>query len=91
MYDKNTYAEVSDIYLSRTRCAKIKKPVKDDEEPVAFYRVDRGYCGLYQRKNEKEVIHSGNIEHYGKYTEDEAAAQAVADKLNNENETEREA
>ena len=43
----------------------------------------------YRVINEKEVIHSGNIEHYGKYTEDEAAAQAVADRLNNENETER--
>ena len=51
MYDKISYASVADKYLSKTRCAKIKRPVKEDEEPVAFYRVDRGYCGLYLREN----------------------------------------
>lgn len=50
MYNKETYADVSDRYLSKTRCAKIKQPVKEGEEPSAFYRVDRGYCGLYLRE-----------------------------------------
>ena len=49
MYDKKSYAAVADIYFSKTRCTKIKKPVQEGEEPVAFYRVDRGYCGLYLR------------------------------------------
>ena len=52
MYDKKSYTEVSEIYLSKTRCAKIKKPVKDGEEPCAFYRVDRVYCALYDRRKE---------------------------------------
>ena len=50
MYDKKSYAEVADKLISKTRCAKLKMPVKDGEEPVAFYRVDRGYCGLYSRE-----------------------------------------
>ena len=49
MLNKTTYAPFSDRYLSRTRCKKIKKPVRDDEKPCAFYRVDRGYCALYDR------------------------------------------
>lgn len=50
MYNKKTYADVSDKYLSKTRCAKLKMPVKEGEKPAAFYRVDRGYCGLYLRE-----------------------------------------
>ena len=50
MFNKKTYATVSDKYLSKSRCAKLKMPVKESEEPVAFYRVDRGYCGLYERE-----------------------------------------
>ena len=50
MYDKKSYPEVADKYLSKTRCKKAKVPVKDGEDPVAFYRVDRGYCGLYLRE-----------------------------------------
>ncbi|MBO5512585.1 MAG: hypothetical protein J6B24_12685 [Clostridia bacterium] len=49
MYNKKTYAEVSDTLLSKTRCARTGRPVKEGEEPVAFYRVERGYCGLYRR------------------------------------------
>ena len=49
MYNKKSYEQVEDKYLSKTRCAKIKMPVKEGESPVAFYRVDRGYCGLYDR------------------------------------------
>jgi hypothetical protein len=52
MYNKKTYTDVADRYLSKTRCAKIKKPVKEGEKPAAFYRVDRGYCGLYLREEE---------------------------------------
>ena len=49
MYNKKTYADVSGTLLSKTRCARTGHPVKEGEEPVAFYRVDRGYCGLYRR------------------------------------------
>ena len=56
MYNKKTYADVSDKYLSKTRCEKLKMPVKEDEEPVAFYRVDRGYCGLYLRERSGDEI-----------------------------------
>lgn len=49
MYNKKTYADVSDTLLSKTRCVRIGRPVKEGEEPVAFYRVERGYCGLYRR------------------------------------------
>lgn len=38
---------------SQTQCQKMKKPVKDGEEPVAFYRVQHGYCGLYEREGRK--------------------------------------
>ena len=38
----------------------------------------------YRVRNLSEVIHSGNIEHYGEYTEDQAEAQAICDRLNNE-------
>ena len=55
MYDKKSYADVADKYLSKTRCAKIKKPVNEGEDPVAFYRVDRGYCGLYLREKGGEA------------------------------------
>ena len=37
----------------------------------------------YRVRNLNEVIHSGNIEHYGEYTEDQAEAQAICDRLNN--------
>ena len=49
MYNKKSYEQFADKYLSKTRCAKIKMPVKEGESPIAFYRVDRGYCGLYDR------------------------------------------
>lgn len=52
MYNKETYAAVSGRLLSKTRCAKLGKPVKENESPVAFYRVDRGYCGLYLREEQ---------------------------------------
>ena len=49
MYDKKTYSEVSDKFLSKTRCKKINQPVLEGEEPCAFYRMTQGYCGLYDR------------------------------------------
>lgn len=36
----------------------------------------------YRVRNTDEVIHSGNIEHYGEYTSDKAEAQALVDELN---------
>lgn len=34
---------------SKSKCLKMKRPVADDEDPVAFYKVMNGYCGLYRR------------------------------------------
>ena len=36
----------------------------------------------YRVRNTDEVVHSGNIEHYGEYTSDKAEAQALVDELN---------
>lgn len=49
MYDRLSYIPFVDKYLSKTRCREIGKPVLDNEQPIAFYRVDHGYCGLYDR------------------------------------------
>ena len=46
MYSKGDKFE--NLY-SRSKCEKLKRPVEDGEEPVAFYRVKNGYCGLYIR------------------------------------------
>lgn len=40
--------EFENLY-SKSKCEKMKRPVEDGEEPVAFYRVMHGYCGLYKR------------------------------------------
>ena len=48
---KSKYSEYADKYLSKSRCKLIKKPVKDDEQPIAFYRVMNGYVPLYDRSN----------------------------------------
>ena len=40
----------------------------------------------YRLRNTEEVMHSGNIEHYGAYTTDEAEAQALVDELNGKGE-----
>lgn len=45
------YREYADIWLSATRCKRIKQPVKDGENPAAFYRCMHGYCALYYREN----------------------------------------
>ncbi len=39
---------------------------------------------VYRLKNVNAVDHSGNREYFGNYTTDEAAAKAVAKKLNEE-------
>ena len=36
----------------------------------------------YRVLNTNEVVHSGNIEHYGGYTKDEAEAEKLVDELN---------
>ena len=41
---------------------------------------------VYRIKNPKEPMHSGNIETSGEIYKTEAEAQAVADRLNRENE-----
>ena len=40
-----------------------------------------GYIVARVRDTE-EVVHSGNLEYYGEYSDDEAERQAVADGLN---------
>jgi hypothetical protein len=40
---------VPEAYISKTKCEKIKKPVKPNEEIVAFKKVQNGYCALYLR------------------------------------------
>ena len=49
MYDKESYEAVAEIYLSRTRCQSIRRPVEAGEEPVAFYRCQHGNTPLYYR------------------------------------------
>lgn len=44
----------------------------------------------YRVRNTDEVVHSGNIEHYGDYTADRDVAQAVVDRLNSETEADTE-
>lgn len=51
IYNSKNYTEVANKYLSKSRCARIKYPVKDGELPCAFYRVQQGYCGLYDRSD----------------------------------------
>ena len=33
-------------------------------------------------KNTEEIVHSGNLEYYGEYSDDKSERQAVADELN---------
>lgn len=40
------FEDRKDLY-SKTQRKKMGKPVKEGENPVAFYRVANGYCGLY--------------------------------------------
>lgn len=36
-------------WYSKTQCLKMKKPVLEGEEPIAFSRAMHGYYPLYQR------------------------------------------
>ncbi|OPJ60677.1 hypothetical protein [Clostridium oryzae] len=49
MLNKENYSEYADKWLSKSRRKKIGKPVKEDEVPVAFYRINNRYCALYDR------------------------------------------
>lgn len=43
-----SFEERKELY-SKTQCETMGLPVKENEEPVAFYRVKIGYVGLYKR------------------------------------------
>lgn len=45
------YSEVPEGLYSPTKCKQMKKPVKDDEKPVAYVlnRNFLGYLSLYKR------------------------------------------
>lgn len=43
------YRPFSDKLFSKTKCKQIKKPVQENEEIYAFYKVRHGYCALYFR------------------------------------------
>lgn len=43
-------ASVPKDYVSKTKCARLNRPVTRDESIVAFRKVQSGYCGLYLRK-----------------------------------------
>ena len=45
-------SEYPNKLLSASKCKAIKQPVKDNEQPVAFYRCKNGYCALYSREIE---------------------------------------
>ena len=49
MLERYNYEEYANKWLSKTRCQKIKQPVREGEEPVAFYRIYNGYVPLYDR------------------------------------------
>lgn len=49
---KKEYEPFSKHFLSKSRCNKIKQPVKDGEYIFAFYRCQNGYAPLYYRENE---------------------------------------
>ena len=52
MISREDYPAFADILLSKSRCKKINKPVKDNEKIYAFLRVRNGYCALYYRSNQ---------------------------------------
>lgn len=49
MLESSDYSKYANEWLSASKCKSIKKPVKEDEQPVAFYRCNNGYCALYRR------------------------------------------
>ena len=52
MLTKETYGQYADIWLSASRCKRIRRPVKEGEAPVAWYKCQNGYCPLYKRDKE---------------------------------------
>lgn len=52
MLDGGSYKKYANVWLSASKCKSIKQPVKDNEQPVAFYRCKHGYCALYDRSGE---------------------------------------
>lgn len=47
---KSEYIEkYINIWLSKSRCNKLKKPVLENERPVAYYKVMHGFVPLYYR------------------------------------------
>lgn len=50
------------------------------------YIGDEPQYAVYRLCNINEIDHSGNREYYGGYTPDEKAAEALAERLNNEEE-----
>lgn len=53
----SNFPEKANVWLSKTRCLKIKKPVEAGEEPVAFFRVYNGYVPLYLRDVGEELMY----------------------------------
>lgn len=49
MLDRSDYSKHANEWLSASKCKNIKQPVKEGEQPVAFYRCKNGYCALYSR------------------------------------------
>jgi hypothetical protein len=46
------WEDVPQGFNTKTQCAKLKKPITDDEEPVAYVlcRYWNGYLPLYERR-----------------------------------------
>lgn len=49
---RKEYEPFADKLLSKSRCEKIKMPIKENEEIYGFYKVQNGYCALYFRNIE---------------------------------------
>lgn len=52
-----SYSDIPQGFLSKTACAKMKKPVQEGEAPEAYVlnRNWLGYMPLYDRREKKEV------------------------------------
>lgn len=50
IFNTNTFKEKDRRFLSKTNCKKIKKPIKADELPVAWYRGMHGFYPLFFRE-----------------------------------------
>lgn len=47
---------VPEAYISKTKCEKIKKPVKLNEEIVAFKKVQNGLRSIFKGLNRRRII-----------------------------------